>query len=121
MVNGEPELAGKTDRTQHANGIFTHALRRVSDKYNALSLYVLESTGIIPDTEICDVIIECITGEIAPPNVLIDRAVDVVTQNSTLGIMSRIIILMICGRPESRNFDDFAPKSNMRQTKTTTN
>ena len=42
-----------------------------------------DTADVVPDREVGDVVVERVGGEIAPPDVLVDRAVDVVAQDAS--------------------------------------
>jgi hypothetical protein len=88
-------------------------------------LHVGYATRVVPDTEIRDVVVERITGEVAAPDVAINVAINVVTQESAAVILDAVVIdfsmvlivdfIRSSGRSESRHFNDFIAEVHMRQ------
>src|SRR5210317_114798 len=121
FVDFKSQLGGKTNRAQHPHRILAHTLLGITDQYDTLPPDVLEPTRVIPNAEISNVVVQCVAGEIAPPDILVNGTVDVVSQDTPLVIAVMIVVLTDGGSPECRNFDDLAPEAHMRQAKTTAN
>ena len=117
LIDLEAELGRETDCAQHAYRVFPHAYFRITYEDDALVVNILETAGVIPDTEIGNVVVEGITGEVAPPRILIDGAVDVVAQNTTLLVTMVVVVFTERTCPESRDLDDLATEADMRQAK----
>jgi hypothetical protein len=71
-------------------------------------LDVTNAIGIVPNTKIRDVVIESIAAEITPPDVFLNSAVDIVTNDATFIVVRGIVIDMVSSRTESRNLDNLA-------------
>ena len=95
-LNGKIEFRREPHCAQHAHRILAIAGLRIADQLETPRLDIAHAIDEIPDREILDVVVKPVGGEIAPPNVLFDGAVDVVAQNA-----SRLIegpMLGIAGR-----------------------
>ena len=91
-------------------------LRWITDQDDVVFPFnVIKSAGVIPDAEIGNGVIKRVTGEIPPPDILIDRPVDIVTENAALDIVSQIIIHVIGRGPEGRDFNNLPTKANVRK------
>ena len=117
FVDRKTELSGEPNCSKHTHWIFAQALRRVTNHHKSFMLYVLKTTRVVPNTEIGDVVIQRVTGEIPPPNIFFNHAVDVVTNNAAFHIVGGVVIFMIRRRTKGCYFNYFTAESNMRQSK----
>ena len=117
LVNLEIEFGRKTCSPEHSNRVLSQSFIGVADQHQAAALNVLHSIDVVPDTEIGDVVIQRITGEIAPPDILADAAIDIVAQDSPRVVVCDIRMLFIAlgSGTESGHFDDFPAEADMRQ------
>ena len=95
---------------------FSSLIRR-TNKHQTTAFNILHAIGVIPNTKVSDVVVKRIAGEVAAPHVLIDTAVNVVTNDAPFVIMRDIVGSVIRGRPEGRSFDDLATEAHMCQSK----
>ncbi len=80
------ELRLEARRAQHAHRILAKARLRIADQPQRARRDVLRAADVVPEREVGDVVVERIGGEVAPPDILVDRAVDVVAQDAPGGI-----------------------------------
>ena len=114
------KFGGKANRPKHSHRVFTQAGLRVTDQHQPSALDVFHATGVIPDTEVGNIVIERVAGEIASPDIFVDRAINIVTKNPALVIEGRVNIgiFVIRGSPKGCDLDDLPPEAHMRQAKT---
>ena len=118
-MDGEAQFHRETHRAQHPDGVFPIALLRIADEPQDAGLMIVHAADVIDHGKIADVVIEGIDREIPPEGILLDRAVDVITQNPAILQNALIMRLLALQRPESGHFDDFLTEMHMRQTETT--
>jgi hypothetical protein len=82
---------------------------------------ILESTRIIDQREIGDVVIERVDGEVAPQRVFLDGAIEVVAHDQAIAYLAigvRIRVVVRAAAAEGRDLDDVASEMHMRQAET---
>ena len=80
------ELRLEARGAEHPHRILAKARLRIADQPERPRLDVLGPADIVPEREVGDVVIERVDGEVSPPDVLVNRAVDVVSQDSSARI-----------------------------------
>src|SRR5690606_41285162 len=89
---------------------------RVDAQTQGPALDVLESGRVVPEREVADVVVERVDGEIAPPDVLVDRAVDVVAQDAARLVVQAVVVAAVrAGRAKRGDLDDIASEADMRE------
>jgi len=83
-------------------------------------LDIANAARVVPNTEIGDVVIERITGEVAAPDILLDRAIDIIADNSAFLIVRVIVIFVNGGGAERCHFDHLPAESDMSESKAAT-
>ena len=81
---------------------------------------ILDPAGIVDDREIRDVVVQRIDSEVPPQRVLLDGAVDVVTQQHAFVGLVVIGNLGILSGTEGRDLDDLAAELHVRKTEAAT-
>ena len=77
----EIELGRKPHDAQHPHRVFPIARSRIADQAQRPAVDVLETRRVVPDAEVGDVVVEGVDREVATPDVLVDRPVDVVAKD----------------------------------------
>ena len=96
FVQRESELGRETRRAQHAHRVLAVPGLRIADQSQHALADIVDAARVVPHREIGDVVIKRIRREIAPPDVLVDRAIDVVAQNaSALVVRARVVELAV--------------------------
>ena len=90
LVQREAELGLEAHGAQHPHRILAVARLGIADQAQRARTDVGDAAGEIPDREVLDVVVERVAGEVAAPDVLVDRAVDVVAQQPTAMIVHEI-------------------------------
>ena len=141
------ELGLEARGAQHAHRILAIARLRIADHAQPVRREILRAADVVPDRKVGDVVVERVDGEIAPPDVLLDAAVDVVAQQPAVRIvhafdlstrhvefgllveLRRFPVLRIrlrhrlfarrrrAGGAKRRHLDDLAAEHDMRQAK----
>ena len=94
---------------------FNIQIHGITDQYNAFFPDVIEATGVVPNTEIRNVVVQRIAREITAPDVFLDAAVHVIADDSALVIVGMVVVRMICGGTKRRNFDDLPAEAHVRE------
>ena len=118
-VDRKTELAGESHGSKHTDRILAKTLPWITYQHQPLTFHILEAARVIPNAKISDVVVQRIAGEIAPPDILIDRAVDIVSKDTAFLIVGGVVVFMIRGSPESGDLNDLPTKTNMRQPEST--
>ena len=123
VVNSEIQFGGKADRAKHPDGIFTKTFIGVPDDDQKAPLHILESIDVVPNAEIRDVVIECVAGEIAAPDIFVDAAINIVSKYAAPVIVCNIGVFLaaISRCPKCRNFDDLPAEAYVCKSKSTPN
>jgi hypothetical protein len=113
----EVELRREPHGAQHAHGIFAITLFGIADQPQRARTHVAHTVDVIPNAEVRDVVVERVDGEIAPPNILADRSVDVVAQNAAaIGVRAVIVVRIDHIRgAKRRDLDDVAAEAYVRE------
>jgi len=82
----EVELGGEAHGPQHTHRILAIAGFRIADQLQPSRADVSRTADEIPNREILDVVVKAVGGEIPPPDVFLNRTVDVVAQNAARGV-----------------------------------
>jgi hypothetical protein len=95
-------------------------LNRIADQPDQPGLEVGDAAHVVEHREIGDIVIQGVDGEIAPPGIVLDAAVDVVAEDAAIGRAfhaGRRPPRRHRRRRESGDFDDFLAKLDVRQPK----
>ena len=95
----------KARRPQHPHRIFAIARLRIADQLQAPRRDILCAADVVPQGEIGDVVVKRVGGEIPPPHILVDRAVDVVI-NDAPGLIEKTLRIGIPGELHIQRFGD---------------
>lgn len=109
------QLCGKSHRAQHTYRVLAIPCLGVTEQAQQTVVQVIDPARIVDDREIRNVVVQRIDGEIAPQCILLDRAVDVVSQQHAF---VRLVIFRYIGvlpGTEGRDLDDLATKLHMRK------
>ena len=114
-VNPEVEFGRKTNGAQHSNRVLAQAPVRIADKDESTAFDVFDSANVVPDAEVGNVVIKRVAGEVATPDVFVDRAIHIVAKNPALVIVLHIAVILraLSSRSERRNFDNLASEANV--------
>jgi len=117
FVDFESEFRGKTHGAQHAYRVLAHPNFRVADQHNPFLADVFETARVIPDAEVRDVVVKRITGEVPAPDILVDRPVNVVTQDPPGVIVLDVAVFLSAfrGRAKRRDFNDLFTETDVRE------
>src|SRR5579863_1641362 len=96
-IDVESELRLEARGAQHPHWVLAVARLGIADETELARGNVLDAAHVVPNGKVGDVVVERVGGEIAPPDVLIDRAVDVVAQNPSARIegAGRIVLRLV--------------------------
>ena len=112
----ESELAGEPDRAQHPHRILAVAFGRVADDPQPALACVGVASGEVDDGALAMVVVEAVRGEVAPPRVLLQGAVDVVAHDATVDPhVVRIAVGGAGARAEGRDLDDLPAHAHVRE------
>ena len=90
FMDGEAELRLEADGSQHPDRVLAIARLGIPDQADRAGADVLEAADVIPDREVLDVVVQRIAGEVAAPDVLVDRAVDVVAKQASVVVVHAV-------------------------------
>ncbi len=113
-IDRETELGRESNGAQHPHRVLAQSPVGIADENQLAAFDVRDTAHVVPDTEVTDVVVERIAGEVTAPDVLIDAAVDIVANDPSLLVMLDIIALIDGSGPEGGDLDDLAAKANMR-------
>ena len=114
------ELSSEADGAHHADGVFAEADVRVADGADAASFEVTETTDVINDGEVVDVVEETVDGEVATEGIFLGSAEGVILELvETVGLIGDGIRGR--GLTEGGGLDDLFAKDNMGETEATAN
>ena len=91
FMDGEAELRLEAHGTKHPDRILAVARLGIADQPDRAGADVLDAADVIPDREVLDVVVQRVAGEVAAPDVLVDRAVDVVAKQAPVSPCTRSI------------------------------
>ena len=94
-LDRKAELRFEARRAQHAYRILAIARLRIPDEAQRARGDVLRAVHVVPEREVRDVVIERVRREVAPPDILVDRAVDVIAQDATRGVEATVGVRVI--------------------------
>src|ERR1700690_690750 len=97
-LDAEIQLGREAHGAQHAHRILAIARVRVADEPQAPRPDILDTADEIPNREILDAVIESVRREVAAPNILADRSIDVVAQDAALGIDGPVLRVELGGK-----------------------
>src|SRR5690606_25480526 len=84
------------------------------DQHQPPAADVLYAADVVPDTEVGDVVVEGVAGEIPPPGIFLDAAVDVVPEDAAFHVVGHVgVVVQRGGGPERRDLDDLAAETNV--------
>ena len=78
----EAELAGDARGAQQAHGVLAIARLGIADQPQLALPDIGDTTHVIPDREIGDVVVERVRTEVTAPYILVDGAVEIVAQDA---------------------------------------
>jgi hypothetical protein len=121
----EVQLAGEARGAEHAYRILAVARLRVADQPQHAALHVRGAADVVPHREVRDVVVERVRGEVAAPDVVVDRAVDVVAEDPpALVVRARVVDFAVVlvvdlrrrrGRAERGDLDDLVAEVHVRE------
>ena len=110
----ETELGREARDPQHPHRIFAVAGQRIADHAQCPAPDIFEARGVVHDAEVGDVVVEGVDREVAAPDVLVDRTVDVVAQDPA-AVGAFAFVAAVARAAKRRNFDDLAAEAHMRE------
>ncbi len=120
-MNREAELRGEAHGAQHAHRVLAIARLRIADHAQHALTRVVDAADVIPDREVLDVVVQSVGGEIAPPDIFVDRAVEVVAQDAAALVEHAVAafvdaVVLVDRRvrgTERRDLDDLVAEAHM--------
>jgi hypothetical protein len=87
------------------------ALHRVADQPDQPGLEIGQTADIVQHGKIGDIVVQGVNGEIAPPGIVLDPAVDVVTENAAIrrpfdrGAIAILVVIAVTAK--GSDFNEF--------------
>ncbi len=81
-IDLEGQLRLETRRPQHAHGVLPETRLGIADQFQLVCGDIFLTADVVPERKVGDVVVERVAGEIPAPHVRVDRAVDVVANDS---------------------------------------
>ena len=118
------QFGGKAGGAQHTDRVFPEAGLRVANQVDDLLFDIIQAADKVMQSEVGDVVVQRVDGEIPPQGIFLDTAPGVVAQDQAgflVGVMlvPVRVVLAIHGT-EGGDFDDLAAKTHMHDLETTT-
>ena len=101
-LDGEIQLCREPHRAQHAHRIFAVARLGIADELQAARSYIAHPVDKVPDRKVVDVVVDPVRRKVAPPHILFDGPVDVVSQDAPGGVEGAVRGIVRGGRCRSR-------------------
>ena len=108
--DAELQLGGEAHRAQHAHRVLGEAHRRLADHAQHALAQVLKPAGVVHHREIGDVVVQGVDGEVPPPGIALQVAIDVVAHQHALAVgVGHLLAVLVLGLPaEGGHLDDLA-------------
>ena len=117
-MDPEAEFGGKAHRAQDTDRVFGITPRRIADQFKLARLKVADAADIIDDGKIGDIIKQRVDCKIAPPDIIINIAVNIIADDAAILAVARALVGDMMRGAKCGDLDNLGPKADMGQPET---